>query len=99
MQIGEVIEMAREERPDFRVFSGDDGLTFGVMALGGCGIISVASNLVPKEVKDIGRVSEFEWIKDGMYQYKDYKPIPCGEGNGEECSEENITEPVKTSSF
>lgn len=50
-QISEVIEMARRYRPDFCILSGDDALTFGLMALGGHGILSVASNLFPKEVK------------------------------------------------
>ncbi|MDD1770566.1 MAG: 4-hydroxy-tetrahydrodipicolinate synthase [Methanomassiliicoccales archaeon] len=34
----------------FSVLSGDDNLTFPMMALGANGVISVASNLVPKEV-------------------------------------------------
>lgn len=58
VQIGEVIEMIRKERPDFSVLSGDDGLTFGVMALGGQGVISVASNLIPKEVKALIKALE-----------------------------------------
>lgn len=36
------------ERPDgFRVFSGDDGFTLSLMAHGGDGVISVASNVAP----------------------------------------------------
>ena len=33
--------------PDFAVWSGDDGVTLPIMAAGGIGVISVASNLVP----------------------------------------------------
>jgi 4-hydroxy-tetrahydrodipicolinate synthase len=33
--------------PDFRVLSGDDAFTFPLMALGGVGVISVASNEIP----------------------------------------------------
>lgn len=36
----------------FRVLSGDDALTLGIMAVGGCGVVSVASNLVPREVAE-----------------------------------------------
>jgi 4-hydroxy-tetrahydrodipicolinate synthase len=38
---------------DFEVLSGDDGITFPVMALGACGTISVASNCCPKLVSDM----------------------------------------------
>jgi len=49
-QIGEICTRA----PDtFRVFSGDDALTLPVIALGGVGVISVASNEVP------GMMAEF----------------------------------------
>jgi 4-hydroxy-tetrahydrodipicolinate synthase len=33
------------------VLSGDDGLTYEVITSGGDGVISVASNLIPKELK------------------------------------------------
>lgn len=50
-QIGDVIGLARKMRPDFSVLSSDDALTLPLMALGGHGIISVISNVVPEEVK------------------------------------------------
>jgi 4-hydroxy-tetrahydrodipicolinate synthase len=37
----------------FAILSGDDALTIGIMAVGGCGLVSVASNAFPKEVADI----------------------------------------------
>ncbi|MDR0638018.1 MAG: 4-hydroxy-tetrahydrodipicolinate synthase [Spirochaetaceae bacterium] len=49
-QIGEVIDTASKIRPDFQVISGDDGLTLPVMALGGTGVISVVSNLIPQKM-------------------------------------------------
>jgi 4-hydroxy-tetrahydrodipicolinate synthase len=49
-QIGEVIDAAAKIRPDFQVTSGDDGLVLPVMALGGTGVISVVSNLIPKRM-------------------------------------------------
>lgn len=52
-QIGEMIELAREERPEFKVYSGDDALTLPIMSLGGHGIISVASNLVPSRIQEL----------------------------------------------
>lgn len=40
-------------RPDFKVYAGDDIWTLPLMALGGDGVISVSSNLVPKLMKDL----------------------------------------------
>lgn len=50
-QINDVIDLAKKMRPDFSIVSGDDALTLPIMALGGHGVISVASNLLPKEIK------------------------------------------------
>ncbi len=35
---------------DFLIFSGDDALTLPIMAIGGIGVISVAANIIPKDV-------------------------------------------------
>jgi 4-hydroxy-tetrahydrodipicolinate synthase len=37
----------------YTILSGDDALTLGIMAVGGKGVISVASNAFPKEVADV----------------------------------------------
>jgi len=52
-QMSDVIELAREVRPDFTILSGDDALTLPLMALGGHGIFSVVSNLLPAEMKTL----------------------------------------------
>jgi 4-hydroxy-tetrahydrodipicolinate synthase len=49
-QIGKIIANARK---DFAVWSGNDNDTFLIMALGGYGIISVASMLVGKQIKEM----------------------------------------------
>ena len=36
--------------PDFIILSGDDALTLDMMDLGGTGVISVAANILPKEI-------------------------------------------------
>ncbi len=38
------------------LYSGDDGLIFPCMAVGGIGVISVASNIVPKYISDLTRL-------------------------------------------
>lgn len=49
-QITEIIRTCGEDLP---VYSGDDGLTYSVLALGGIGVISVASNVVPKRMSEL----------------------------------------------
>lgn len=49
--ISEVIERTQDE--EFAVLSGDDGMTFPVIATGGTGVISVAGNVYPELVSDM----------------------------------------------
>src|SRR5258706_10858406 len=53
-QIAEVLNSVPER---FLVFSGDDALTLPVIALGGVGIISVASNEFPREMAEMTRAA------------------------------------------
>ena len=53
-QIAEVLNAVPE---NFLVFSGDDALTLPVIALGGVGIISVASNQIPAEMAELSRAA------------------------------------------
>ena len=50
-QISRIIEDTRDE--DFAVISGDDNMTFPIMALGGTGVISVAANVDPRRMVDM----------------------------------------------
>jgi 4-hydroxy-tetrahydrodipicolinate synthase len=43
----------RRKPADFDVLSGDDNLTFPLICLGATGVISVASNLVPRRMADL----------------------------------------------
>jgi len=53
-QIAEVCSAVPER---FLVFSGDDAITLPVIALGGVGIISVASNEIPREMAEMTRAA------------------------------------------
>src|SRR6202171_617238 len=53
-QIAEVLNSVPER---FLVFSGDDALTLPVIALGGVGLISVASNEIPREMAEMTRTA------------------------------------------
>ena len=60
-QVSKVVSNARE---GFTIWSGNDGDTFHLMALGGYGVISVVSHLVGKQIKEMidnmagGKVTE-----------------------------------------
>jgi len=58
---GNLDQMSRVKQlcpADFELLSGDDSLTLPVLSIGGRGIVSVVSNIVPKDVAEM--VSEFE---------------------------------------
>ena len=51
--ISQMMDLIANKPKDFDVLSGDDNLTYPLMALGGKGVISVASNAVPDRMKDL----------------------------------------------
>jgi 4-hydroxy-tetrahydrodipicolinate synthase len=53
----QVAEIRRRLPPDFLIYSGDDQLTLPIVALGGAGVVSVASHLVPGRVAELVRVA------------------------------------------
>lgn len=58
---------------DFLIYSGDDSLTLPILALGGYGIISVASHVVGNEIKEMienyvaGKVKEAQIIHNRLF--------------------------------
>src|SRR5437867_6205781 len=55
--MGQIAEMCNLVPESFAVLSGDDALTLPVIALGGVGIISVASNEIPREMAEMTRAA------------------------------------------
>ncbi len=49
----QIAEVFNHVPDNFLVFSGDDAITLPVISLGGVGIISVASNAIPKEMSEL----------------------------------------------
>jgi 4-hydroxy-tetrahydrodipicolinate synthase len=56
--VTQMCEMCRAVPADFIVLSGDDALTLPLMAVGGHGIISVASNEIPAEMVEMVEAAE-----------------------------------------
>lgn len=69
-QFTRIIKMTRE---DFIVLSGDDGFTYHIMALGGVGVISVASNIIPSKIVEFTKaMNAGEWEKARKMQFELY---------------------------
>ena len=84
-QMSQIISGARE---DFIVLSGDDPVTVAVMAIGGKGVISVASNEAPAEMAQIVELCEkgdfaaarklHHWLFPLIQvNFAETNPIPC----------------------
>jgi len=56
--VTQMCEICRAVPPDFIVLSGDDALTLPLMAVGGRGIVSVASNEIPAEMVQMVEAAE-----------------------------------------
>ena len=55
--IGQIAEVFQYVPQNFLVFSGDDAITLPVISLGGAGIISVASNEIPRKMSEMTRAA------------------------------------------
>ncbi len=51
--MAQVMDLVRRKPRDFDVLSGDDNLGLPIVALGGTGIISVASNAIPRQMETL----------------------------------------------
>ena len=53
----QITEIVTQAPAGFKVFAGDDGLTLPVIALGGAGVVSVASNAIPAQMAQMVRAA------------------------------------------
>ena len=84
----QICETARRIRGKCDLYSGDDNLNLPILAIGGAGLISVASNIVPKETKALynfvkaGDLASANAIQDRMLplidaMFMEVNPIPA----------------------
>jgi len=69
--LSQIMQIIRNRPAGFRVLSGDDAVTFPLMALGGDGVISVVSNEIPDlmtRLADLCLKSEWSSAKDLHYK-------------------------------
>ena len=70
--ITQIMEILASRPAGFRVLSGDDSVTLPIVALGGEGVISVASNLIPAEMTQLvalARTGNLGEARDIHYRY------------------------------
>lgn len=83
-QMMEVIGQVKAKKPDFAVLSGDDGLTLPLIAAGGDGIISVASNMIPALMHDLaaaGLAGDFAKAREIHYRLAPFFKAEFCDGN------------------
>lgn len=88
--LDQVSTMTRILPDDFNVYSGDDNLTLPILAVGGTGVVSVASHLIGKDIKKmiesfkVGKVKEAARLNKEMGEifkgiFINTNPIPVKE--------------------
>jgi len=88
--MSKTMETLRLVRNKCDVYSGEDALNFPILAVGGVGVISVLSNILPKEVKTLctlvkeGKLNEAAALNDKLLPvanacFVEVNPIPVKE--------------------
>ncbi|MFX1590536.1 MAG: dihydrodipicolinate synthase family protein, partial [Promethearchaeota archaeon] len=71
--IDQITKIIKTTPNDFIVLSGDDSMTYHIIALGGKGVISVASNIIPsKMIEFTGAMLNNNWEKARNMQLQLY---------------------------
>ncbi len=71
--IDQITKIIKTTPDDFLVLSGDDSMTYHIMALGGKGVISVASNIIPSKMFEFtNNMLNNEWTKARNMQLQLY---------------------------
>lgn len=76
--ITQMVEICRAVPSDFLVLSGDDALTLPLMAVGGRGLISVASNAIPAEMSQLVEAAERGDYKTARQLHHKLVPLMLG---------------------
>ena len=73
--ISQMANVIQQVPPEFKVLSGDDAITLPLIALGGRGIISVASNEIPAEMTAIAQSCLKGDFESARAMYRKYLPL------------------------
>ena len=70
--MAEIISLTAD---DFTLYSGDDGLTLPVLAIGGAGVVSVASHIIGNEIQEMVNSFKNGHLKDASSAHRSLLPI------------------------
>lgn len=73
--IAQIIDIKRQAPADFTVLSGNDDQTLPLMACGADGVISVASNMAPKQMKALTRAVAASDLKEAIRLNNSLMPL------------------------
>ncbi len=73
--IAQITQVIQQSPEDFIVLSGDDSLTLPMVAMGGRGIISVASNEIPAEMTSLAKLCLSGDFATARAMYRKYMPL------------------------
>lgn len=82
--LAQIMELFQIRPAGFRVLSGDDAMAFAIVCLGGEGLISVASNIIPREMSDLVgtlRRGDLQEARRLQYRYLDLMNLNFIESN------------------
>ena len=72
--LDQVSEIIAQSPSDFSVFSGDDSLTLPMMSLGAKGVVSVASHIIGKEIKQMIRLFKLGKVNEAAAVHRELYP-------------------------
>jgi len=68
-------DIRRRTRDDFLIYSGDDSLTLPILAVGGTGVVSVASHLVGRDIQEMVRSYEQGEVRRALQLHLRLLPV------------------------
>ncbi|MGC9502188.1 4-hydroxy-tetrahydrodipicolinate synthase [Baaleninema sp.] len=68
-------QIRRQTPPEFAIYSGDDAMTLPLLAVGGCGVVSVASHLVGDRLQEMIRAFEAGRHQEATEIHVDLLPL------------------------
>ncbi len=74
----QIAAIIRDAPDGFRVWSGNDSDTFGVVSLGGWGVVSVASHLIGRQIKRLIELTTAGDLAEAAAEHKRQLPMASG---------------------
>lgn len=68
-------DIRRRTKDDFLIYSGDDSLTLPILAVGGAGVVSVASHLVGRDIQEMVKAYERGEVRSALQLHLRLLPL------------------------